>query len=306
MFPNLIKVGTRGSKLALAQTDEVILALKKSYPELEFEKVVIKTTGDKILDSPLSKIGGKGLFVKEIEEALLREEIDLAVHSMKDVPTRIPSELEIAAIPKRESPFDVWISNYLEVKKLPLGSKVGTSSLRRLSQLKKIRKDLKVEPLRGNVDTRIRKWMEGQFDGIILAEAGLKRLKIDIKYQRLNLDEMIPAVGQGALGIEIHKEKIWLKKLIKVINCEKTALAIKAERAFLSTLEGGCQVPLGALAYLFNGKLIMTGFISDLEGERFYRWTEEGKIEEAELVGETLAKKLLKMGGEKILKELSP
>ncbi len=305
MSIKLIKIGTRGSKLALAQTEEVIIALKKTYPELKFEKVIIKTTGDKILDSPLSKIGGKGLFVKEIEEALLKEEIDLAVHSMKDIPSRILPELEIGAIPKRESPFDVWISKYSELKELPVEARIGTSSLRRLSQLKRLRKDLKVEPLRGNVDTRIRKWKEGQFDGIILAEAGLKRLKIEVKYRRFSLEEMIPAVGQGALGIEVLKEKTWVKRLIKVIHCEKTALAIKAERAFLFSLEGGCQVPLGAYAYLENDKLVITGFISDLEGERFYRYTEVGKPEEAEYLGNILAKKLLKMGGNEILKEFT-
>lgn len=305
MVSKIIKVGTRGSKLALVQTNEVIRALKNKYPDLEFEKIIIKTTGDKILDSPLNKIGGKGLFVKEIEEALLRGEIDLAVHSMKDIPSNMVSELEIAAIPKRESPFDIWISEHLEIKALPLGAKIGTSSLRRRSQLKRLRKDLKIEPLRGNVDTRIKKWKERQFDGIVLAEAGIKRLKIEgLIYKRLGLEEMIPAVGQGALGIEIFKEQTWLKNLLKVIHCEKTALAIKAERAFLSTLEGGCQVPLGAYAYLTNGKLIITGFISDLEGERFYRASEEGVPKEANLIGENLAKKLLKMGGEEILKEL--
>lgn len=301
---SLIRVGTRGSKLALAQTEEVITALKRFYPKLEFEKVIIKTTGDKILDSPLSKIGGKGLFVKEIEEALLKEEIDFAVHSMKDIPSRLLPELEIGAIPKRESPFDVWISEYLELKELPSEAKIGTSSLRRLSQIKNLRKDLRVEPLRGNIDTRINKWKEGQFDGIILAEAGLKRLKIKINYKRLNLEEMIPAVGQGALGIETLKDKIWIKKLIKVIHCKKTDLAVRAERTFLSTLEGGCQVPLGAYAYFERDKLIIRGFISDLEGERLYRWTEVGKPEEAELLGTNLAKKLLKMGGEEILREL--
>lgn len=299
-----IKVGTRGSKLALAQTDWVISRLKTLFPELEFEKVIIKTKGDKILDAPLSKIGGKGLFVKEIEEALIRGEIDFAVHSMKDVPSIIPDELEIACIPQRESPFDVWVSEYENIFTLPSYSKVGTSSLRRLSQLKKLRKDLEILPLRGNVDTRLRKWKEGQFDGIILAEAGLKRLGIEINYRRFTIDEMIPAVGQGALGIEVRKDKKDIKNLLQKIHSKETEICIRAERTFLRTLEGGCQVPLGAYSWIEDSKLFIIGFISDLEGERFYKFKEEGRVSEPEKVGEKLARKLLKEGGEEILKEI--
>ncbi|MFN3567698.1 MAG: hydroxymethylbilane synthase [Caldimicrobium sp.] len=299
-----LRVGTRGSKLALAQTEWVIKELKKHYPSLEVEKVIIKTTGDKILDTPLSKIGGKGLFVKEIEEALLKGEIDFAVHSMKDVPSLIPHGLEVSIIPERESPFDVWISSCKDIYSLESGAKIGTSSLRRLSQIKRLRKDLKIYPLRGNVDTRLRKYQEGQFDGIILAEAGLKRLGLKIDYERFSLNEMIPAVGQGALGIEIRNGDWNVKNILQVLHSEKTALTIKAERRFLKTVEGGCQVPLGALAYFVNGKLVITGFISDLEGERFYKDTLEGLPEEAEKLGETLAKSLLSKGGEQILKEL--
>ncbi len=299
-----IRVGTRGSKLALAQTDWVISQLKSIYPELEFEKVIIKTKGDKILDAPLSKIGGKGLFVKEIEETLLNEEIDFAVHSMKDVPSILPDDLEIACIPERESPFDVWISNYENISELPPNSKVGTSSLRRLSQIKRLRKDLEILPLRGNVDTRLRKWKEGQFDGIILAEAGLKRLNIEVAYRRFSVEEMIPAVGQGALGIEVRKKDKRIKEILKKIHSEKTEIGVKAERAFLKTLEGGCQVPLGAYSWIEDSKLFIIGFISDLEGERFYKLKEEGSIAEPEKVGERLAIRLLKAGGEEILKEI--
>ncbi len=300
----IIRVGTRGSKLALAQTDWVISQLKSIYPELEFEKVIIKTKGDKILDAPLSKIGGKGLFVKEIEETLLNEEIDFAVHSMKDVPSILPDDLEIACIPERESPFDVWISNYENISELPPNSKVGTSSLRRLSQIKRLRKDLEILPLRGNVDTRLRKWKEGQFDGIILAEAGLKRLNIEVAYRRFSVEEMIPAVGQGALGIEVRKKDKKIKEILKRIHSEKTEIGVKAERAFLKTLEGGCQVPLGAYSWIEDSKLFIIGFISDLEGERFYKLKEEGSIAEPEKVGERLAIRLLKAGGEEILKEI--
>ncbi len=300
----LLRVGTRGSKLALAQTDWVITQLKKYYPQLEIEKIIIKTTGDKILNAPLSKIGGKGLFVKEIEEALLRGEIDFAVHSMKDVPSQVPNGLEISIIPERESPFDVWISNFESLERLPDFSKVGTSSLRRFSQIKRLRKDLVIEPLRGNVDTRLRKWREGKYEGIVLAEAGLKRLGIEIKYRRFSLEEMIPAVGQGALGIELREEDEEVKGVLKVIHSEKTALAVRAERAFLKTMEGGCQVPLGAYAFFQNGDLVITGFISDLEGERFYKHSVKGPPLEAEKLGVNLAQELLKRGGKEILEEL--
>ncbi|MFN4196991.1 MAG: hydroxymethylbilane synthase, partial [Caldimicrobium sp.] len=178
------------------------------------------------------------------------------------------------------------------------------SSLRRMAQIKRLRKDLNIYPLRGNVDTRLRKYQEGLYDGIILAEAGLKRLGLLVNFKRFSLNEIIPAVGQGVLGIEIRKDEKKVKNILQVLHSEKTAYAIKAERSFLKTVEGGCQVPLGALAYLVNGKLIITGFISDLEGDRFYKDTLEGIPEEAEKLGEALGKKLLTKGGDQILKEL--
>lgn len=300
---DLIRVGTRGSKLALAQTDWVISKLSSFFPKIKFERVIIKTTGDKILDSPLSKIGGKGLFVKEIEEALQRGEIDLAVHSMKDVPSVIPEGLEIACIPKRESPFDVWISEF-DFEALPCSAKIGTSSLRRSSQIKRLKKDVEILSLRGNVDTRLRKLREGQYDGIILAEAGLKRLGIKISYKRFSLEEMVPAVGQGALAVEIRAENKYLKEMLFKIHDRETEICVRAERAFLRTLEGGCQVPLGAHAYLENRDLLMVGFISDLEGERFYKLTKKGSADQPEKLGEELGKTLLKLGGEEILKEI--
>ena len=300
-----VKVGTRGSKLALAQTDWVINELKKVAPEVEFEKVIIKTTGDKILDSPLSKIGGKGLFVKEIEEALLKEEIDLAVHSMKDVPAKLPEGLEIACVPKRESPFDVWISKSGEdLFSLPSGAKVGTSSLRRSVQIKKLRRDLEILPLRGNVDTRLRKLREGMYDAIILAEAGIKRLGLSLDYTVFSVEEMIPSVGQGALGIEIREKDTRIKELISKIHCDKTYTCVKAERAFLHRLEGGCQVPLGAHAVLTNYKLRIVGFVSDLEAERFFKAEVEAEPEKAEEVGIRLAEILLSQGAKEVLEEI--
>ena len=297
--------GTRGSKLALAQTDWVIAELQKKFPQLTFDKRVIKTTGDKILDSPLSKIGGKGLFVKEIEEALLNEEVDFAVHSMKDVPAELPEGLEIFCIPKRESPWDVLISKFPSLQKLPSGSVIGTSSLRRSAQIKRIRKDLVIKPLRGNVDTRLRKWREGEFDAVVLAEAGLRRLGIELSQaSRLSLEELIPAVGQGALGIEVRKEDKQIKEILASIHCEETALCVTAEREFLRVMEGGCQVPLGAHAWLEGKRLFIVGFVSDLEGERFFQAGEEGAPEEAKLLGERLARKLLEMGGKEVLEEI--
>ena len=299
----VFRVGTRGSKLALAQTDWVINQLKCFFPEVVFEKKIIKTTGDKILDSPLSKIGGKGLFVKEIEEALLKEEIDFAVHSMKDVPAQVPQGLEIFCIPKRESPWDVLISEYPSLQELPVNAEIGTSSLRRMAQIKRLRKDLVIKPLRGNVDTRLRKWKQGEFTGIILAEAGIKRLNLQIP-QAKRITQIIPAVGQGALGIEVRKEDRETKKILSAIHCENTALCVSAEREFLKVMEGGCQVPLGAYAWINGKSLYIKGFISDLNGERFYEASEQGSLEEAINLGENLAKKLLKMGGEAILKEI--
>ncbi len=300
-----LRVGTRGSKLALAQTDWVISKLKNHYPNLEVEKLIIKTTGDKILDSPLSKIGGKGLFVKEIEEALLRGEIDFAVHSIKDVPSQIPQGLEVSIIPERESPFDVLVSDFDNLNALPSFAKVGTSSLRRSVQIKRLRKDLEILTLRGNVDTRLRKLNEGLYDGIILAEAGLKRLGIRVEYKRFSLEEMIPAVGQGALGIEIRSEDKELKELLmRALHSPETALCVSAERAFLQVMEGGCQVPLGAHAYIKKGDLFIIGFISDLTAERFYRGAMQGPLHEAIKLGEDLAKRLLELGGKDILKEL--
>ncbi len=301
----VLRIGTRGSKLALAQTDWVIARLWARYPDLEIEKVIIKTKGDKILDVPLAKIGGKGLFVKEIEEALLREEIDLAVHSMKDVPSEIPPGLEIAAIPEREDPRDVFIGREVQrLADLPAGARVGTSSLRRRAQLKHLRPDLEILPLRGNVDTRLRKLSEGQYEAIILAEAGLRRLDLPVERERLSPEVMLPAVGQGVLAIEAREEDWETKEFLEFLHHPETALCVSAERAFLRRLEGGCQVPLAAHARLVDGRLHLEGFIADPEGQRFYRDKLEGTPEEAEALGTKLAEKLLAAGGEAILREL--
>ncbi len=267
------------------------------------ETIIIKTKGDKILDVPLAKVGGKGLFVKEIEEALLREEIDLAVHSMKDVPTELPEGLEIAIIPERESPFDVLISREnLSFEGLPPGARVGTSSLRRTAQLRAKRPDLQIENLRGNLDTRLRKLSEGLYEAIIVAEAGLLRLGLgDTPRERFSPEVMLPAIGQGALAIEIRKADTELREGLSFLHHEETAVAVAAERAFLERLGGGCQVPLAAYACFDGGNLVVEALIADPSGEPLLRDKLEGPPSQAAEMGRRLAEELLSRGGQKIL-----
>ncbi len=301
-----IKVGTRGSKLALAQTNWVIEKIKERYPDLTVETVIIKTKGDKITDVPLAKVGGKGLFVKEIEEALLRGDIDLAVHSMKDVPTELPEGLEIAIVPERESPYDVLISRELKgLFDLPSGARVGTSSLRRSAQIRAKRPELKIENLRGNLDTRLRKLREGLYEAIIVAEAGLLRLGLgNTPRERLSPEIMLPAIGQGALAIELRKEDFELKEALAFLHHQETAVCVAAERAFLAALGGGCQVPLAAYATLKGQRLLLEALIADPSGEIVLRDQIEGLSSEAEEMGRSLAETLLSRGGRKILDEV--
>lgn len=258
-----VVIGTRGSKLALWQANWVKEKLEELYPEIKIEIEKIKTTGDKILDAPLAKIGGKGLFVKEIEEALLDGRVDIAVHSMKDVPTEIPKGLHIAAICKREDPRDAFLSrDGIPLKDLPEGAVIGTSSLRRTVQLKALRKDIEIRPLRGNVDTRIRKLIEGQFDGIVLALAGLKRMGFEENIAEIFSEEiLIPAIGQGAIGIETRVDDEFVNDIVKPLNDPLTALCVSAERAFLSVMGGGCQVPLACHAKVVDGVMKISGMI---------------------------------------------
>ncbi len=301
-----IKVGTRGSKLALAQTNWVIGKIREKHPGLEIETVIIKTKGDKITDVPLAKVGGKGLFVKEIEEALLRHDIDLAVHSMKDVPTELPEGLEIAIIPERESPYDVLISrNGKGLSDLPKGAKVGTSSLRRAAQIRARYPELTIENLRGNLDTRLRKLAEGLYDAIIVAEAGLLRLGLgDTPRERLSPEVMLPAIGQGALAIEVRRDDAELKEALSFLHHKETAVCVAAERAFLAALGGGCQVPLAAHAVLEDGKLLLKALIADPEGRTILRDRAAGSPSQAEEMGRSLAETLLSRGGKKILDEV--
>lgn len=307
-----IIIGTRGSKLALWQAEWVKSELQKLNPDLKIELNKIKTTGDKILDVPLAKVGGKGLFVKEIEEALLNGEADLAVHSMKDVPTDFPNGLHLAVICKRKDPRDAFISGVKgkeshinSFKELPKGATVGTSSLRRSCQLLSIRPDLKIAQLRGNLDTRLRKLDEGQFDAIILAAAGVKRLGWAERITEVIEPEVsLPAIGQGAIGIECRVDDDFINKLIAPLNHSETSVCVRAERSCLKKLEGGCQVPIAAHATLNNDKLLMDGLVGSVSGDRIIKSHIEGSPKDAESLGLKLADNLLSKGAKEILDEV--
>jgi len=299
-------IGTRRSKLALWQAEWVHARLRELEPELAVSLKRIKTTGDKILDTPLASIGGKGLFVKEIEEALLRGEIDLAVHSMKDVPTRLPAGLEILAIPEREDPRDVLITlNKVSLERLVPGSRIGTSSLRRQAQLLHYRPDLSIQILRGNLDTRLRKLEAGEYDGIILAAAGIKRLGwSDRVTEYLSPDVSLPAIGQGALALEGRTDDGFVREVVARLDHHPTRIAVTAERAFLERLEGGCQVPIAAHAAITNGTLTLSALIAGVDGRRLVRDSLQGPMRDAHRLGVELAERLLARGGDEILKEI--
>ena len=322
-------IATRGSKLALWQAEWVKAELERRYPDIRIELKKIKTTGDKILDVPLAKVGGKGLFVKEIEESLLRKDADLAVHSMKDVPVDLPEGLHIAAVCNREDPRDAFITKIQGFrgqgfKDLPHGAKVGTSSLRRACQLLNIRPDLNITQLRGNLDTRIRKLDEGQFDAIIVAAAGVKRLGLVQRItETLGADISLPAIGQGAVGIECRINDEFINKMLEPLNHPETAVCVCAERAFLRKLEGGCQVPIAGHARLENRSqntehrqkkvcslgsglcvLIIDGLVGSISGDRIIKDSIEGNPDKAEQLGTKLAEMLISKGAGKILAEV--
>ncbi len=309
---NKIIIATRGSKLALWQAEWIKSELEQRNPDITIELNIIKTTGDKILDVPLAQVGGKGLFVKEIEEAILKGEADLAVHSMKDVPTELPDELHLSTITKREDPRDAFLTQikdskfeYSSINELPQDAKVGTSSLRRICQLLSIRPDLNITNLRGNVDTRIRKLDEGEFDAIILATAGVKRLGHEDRItEKIPTDISLPAIGQGAVGIECRIDDEFTNNLLKALDHYETSVCVRAERAFLKKLEGGCQVPIAAYAQLKNGEIVMEGLVGSIDGSILLKESLTGKPEEAEKLGTTLAEKLLSKGAKEILDEV--
>jgi len=310
MKKNKVVIGTRGSKLALWQAEWVKAELQRLNPGLEIELNKIKTTGDKILDVPLAKVGGKGLFVKEIEEALLKGEADLAVHSMKDVPTEFPEGLYLAVICEREDPRDAFIAQNNQqaaksLKALPQGATIGTSSLRRACQLLSKRPDLKIAQLRGNLETRFRKLDEGQFDAMILAAAGVKRLGWQQRISEIIEPAIsLPAIGQGAVGIECRINDEFIKQLIAPLNHTETSICVRAERALLKRLQGGCQVPIAAYATIQGDRLVMDGLVGSVTGDQIIREHLEGKIEDAETIGVTLGEKLLSKGADKILAEV--
>lgn len=300
-----IKIGTRRSALALWQANWIKDNLLNNYPDLSVTLIKITTSGDKFLDAPLSEVGGKGLFTKEIEEALLDQRVDIAVHSMKDVPALLPEKLSIAVITEREDPRDVLISKEkVTLSNLPEGARVGTSSLRRQAQLLKFRPDLKILPLRGNVGTRINKLENNDFDAIVLAAAGVKRLKWENKItEYIDTDICLPAIGQGALGLEIRANDQDILRHIKSFDHQKTHIALTAERALLKKLQGGCQVPIAAYGEVDEKNIKLTAMVSSIDGKRFIKESSLSSLYKAEQLGLEVAERLLLNGADEIIRE---
>ncbi|MBM3214804.1 hydroxymethylbilane synthase [Candidatus Poribacteria bacterium] len=298
---NTLRIGTRGSLLARTQTETVAFALRQAHPGLACETTIIRTRGDAERNRPLPEIGGKGLFTEEIERALALEEIDIAVHSLKDLPTNLPDGLTLGAVPERESPFDALISRDGKVlADLPDGARVGTSSLRRAAQLRAVRPDLRIGSLRGNLDTRIRKMETEGWDAIVVAAAGLSRLgRLSEAAELLKPETMLPAVGQGALGIESREKDAATRLLLAAIHDSDTERAVTAERAFLAALGGGCHVPIGAYATVEMGSLTLMGVVASVDGSAVLRDTGAG--DDPVAVGSELARRILAMGARAIL-----
>ncbi|PKL88366.1 MAG: hydroxymethylbilane synthase [Ignavibacteriae bacterium HGW-Ignavibacteriae-2] len=307
MAKEILIIGTRSSELALWQANFVKKELEKINKNIKVELHLVKTKGDKILDVALSKIGDKGLFTKELEIALLSGEIDIAVHSLKDLQTDIPKGLKLAAVSKRHEVEDVLIARKkgMTIEKLPEGATVATGSLRRRSQLKHLRPDLNIVELRGNVPTRIKKFLESDWDAIILARAGIERLKLK-KHISSVIDKslMLPAVGQGALGIEIKSDNKFAEEVVKTLHDDHSYYAVLAERALLKSLEGGCQVPIGAYAEVRSNGLYLEGIVGSVDGTITFRKQVRGKKTDAEKLGRSLASDLKKAGAKKILDEI--
>lgn len=301
-----LKIATRQSPLALWQAEHIRFRLNALYPDLTVELVKFVTQGDKILDTPLAKIGGKGLFVKELEAALLDGRADLAVHSIKDVPMHLPDGLTLAVICEREDPLDAFVSNHFShFDELPQGAKVGTSSLRRKSQILQLRPDLNIIDLRGNVGTRLAKLDDGLYDAIILASAGLKRLGLAERIRHCLTPVLsLPAVGQGALGLECRADDQDILKLIQPLQHDATSICVRAERAFNAYLEGGCQVPIAGYATLTDQQLHIEGRVGSPDGKTLLKHQLTGQADDAEQLGEQLAQRLLEQGAGELLKAL--
>lgn len=303
--PSKIRIASRESALALWQSEHIKAQLEALHPGLEVEIVGMTTKGDQILDVPLAKIGGKGLFVKELEQSMLAGSTDIAVHSMKDVPMHFPEGLELAAICKRESPFDAFVSNHFSsIDDLPEGAIIGTSSLRRQSQIAALRPDLEVKGLRGNVNTRLGKLDAGEYDAIILADAGLRRLGFhDRIKQVIPAEQSLPAVGQGALGIECRSDDIEIKKLLAPLIDKETNYCVLAERAMNTRLEGGCQVPIAGFAELSGETLTLRGLVAAIDGSKILTANSTISIKQSkpEALGVEIAEQLLEQGAGKLL-----
>lgn len=302
---NNIVLGSRDSSLAMWQTEWVAAKLRQAHPELNFDITGMKTKGDNILDVALAKIGDKGLFTKELEVALLEGIINLAVHSMKDLPTKLPEGLTIGAVCDREFPGDILISkNDATLENLPQSARIGTSSLRRRAQLLNFRPDLQMVDIRGNLSTRLRKFREMDLDGIILAYAGIKRMGYEhLITQRIPFEICLPAVGQGSIGVEICSDDNVTRSIISSIDHRESRIAIEAERAFMKKLEGGCQVPIGAYCQVAGDMLSIEGVVADLHGKKALRHRMSGSIENAAQIGVKLAEALIGLGAEKMLQQ---
>ena len=301
----MLKIATRKSPLAIWQAEFVKSKLENIYPDLKVELVKMTTQGDQILNSPLSKIGGKSLFIKELEVGIMEGRADIAVHSMKDVPYELPQGFEIGAILERENPFDAFVSNdFNSIQDLPIGAKLGSCSLRRIVQVKAMRPDLEILDLRGNVNTRLKKLDDGEYDAIILACSGLTRLGFDNRIkQDLSPDDSLPAVGQGALGIEIKANDHEISSLIKPLIHQKTQIEVNAERALNTTLQGGCSVAIGAFATSENSKLTLSGMVGNVDSGEIIRVQETGETSKPIDLGIRAAKKLLSLGARELLNE---
>jgi len=306
MHPNKITIGTRGSQLALYQAYKVKSEIEKISPYIQIEVKIIKTKGDKILDVALSKIGDKGLFTKELEVALLNKEIDFAVHSLKDLPTELPKEFCIGAVLERADFRDALVSkNNVKLKDLTPEHTIATSSLRRVAGLKKINPDFKIVDIRGNVNTRLQKMEDGYCDAMIMAAAGLKRLELDHYITEiLEPSEFIPAVAQGAIAIESLSDDDKINNFLKLINHQDTLNQVTAERSFMKSLMGGCQVPVGSYSKLENNIITITGFVSSLDGMQYLKETITDSVDNAEQLGKDLAQQLINQGANDILNNI--
>ena len=302
----IIRIATRQSPLALWQAEHVAERLEQAFPGLKTELVTMVTRGDKILDAPLAKVGGKGLFVKELEQGMIDGIADIAVHSMKDVPVEFPEGLHLAVILNREDPTDAFVSNrYKSLAELPANARIGTSSLRRQCQIKAQFPDAEILSLRGNVNTRLAKLDADEYDAIILASAGLKRLGLGARITKgLDSTESLPAIGQGAIGIECRIDDAEIHAYLKVLHDEDTSLRVRAERAMNARLNGGCQVPIAGFAEIKGDKLWLRGLVGSPDGSKIYRAEAEASFEQAEQLGIQVANQLLAQGAEHILREL--